>query len=294
MKTTFITSLFLVGFLVFSYAQESSKTHTIKKYMTLKSYQLAYKKPLTKQDSLNLVYRENDTLVLITDNMVPKSVSVPYEFKSANFLNYYKKIAFRTTGIDSVDKSNVMRYWKDPIRIYFSKSISKKVKKDLMSLAKSISSKVDSLNISEVKNIEESNYVIYYFDDYEYDLAMKNYKYTDYYLHWNNKNQVYRCGLKVNRKLFFNDRLISEKLKELFVGSLGHFKLSDDFSCESYLSNCQSENKQLTELDIALLQYHYSYGICKGTDLESFEEQHEKAKSILKEHNTLINFMHID
>ncbi|OBX19690.1 MULTISPECIES: hypothetical protein [Bizionia] len=290
----FFTLLFLLGTISISQAQHHTNDTVRKMYVSLKGYRMTFKTPLTKQDSLTFQFRENDTLVLINANMYPKGTSVPYEYKNETFLKYYKKSAFRSSGVDSLDQNQGMRYWKDPIKVFFSESVSRKTKKDFMSLAKEISNQVDSLHISEVKKVEESNYVVYFFGDYEYDALMKNYTYTDYYLHWNNRNQIYRCGLKLDTAVYFNETLITEKLKELFVGTLGHFKFINDLSCESYLSNCYSKNKQLTDLDIEILQYHYSYGICKGTSLKDFEEQHKKAKNVLEERNVLINFRHLD
>lgn len=294
MKFFFTVLFLLVG--IFTMQAQHPTSDTIRHmYITLKGYKLTYKTPLTKQDSLNFRFRENDTLVLINPaTMSRNGITVPYEYKDESFLGYYKKTAFRGSGVDSVDQKQAMRYWKDPIKIYFSKSVSRKTKKEFMALAKEVSQQVDSLQISEVKKVEESNYVVYFFGDYEYDALMKNNTYTDYYLHWNNKNQIYRCGLKIDPKTFYNEALRASKLKELFVGTLGHFKFINDLGCESYFSDCYSHNKQLTNLDLELLKYHYSYGICKGTSLHDFEVQHEKAKGVLKDHNILIDFFHLN
>jgi hypothetical protein len=83
-------------------------------------------------------------------------------------------------------------------------------------------------------------------------------------------------------------------LRDYFIKSLGYFNLIKDFDCESYFSDCYSANKKLTELDIELLKYHYSYGICKGTSLETFEEQHKKAKEILSNDGHSLIFIHED
>lgn len=291
---TIFTIFIMFGTMALSWAQQVPTDSSRKIYITLKGYKLTYKTPLTKQDSLSFKFRENDTLVAIKPNMMRNGKSVPYEYQDETFLTYYKKAAFRSSGVDSTDQNQVMRYWKTPLKIYFSKSIPRSAKKEFMSLAKSISKQVDSLQIYEVKKVDASNYVVYSFGDYEYDTLMKNYTYTDYYLHWNNRNQIYRSGLKIDQNVFFTDALVSSKLRELFIGTLGHFKFLDDFSCESYFSDCYSKNKQLTNLDLQLLQYHYSYGICKGTNLSDFEEQHSKAKTALEKHNVLLDFFHLD
>ncbi|WP_418513758.1 hypothetical protein [Corallibacter sp.] len=283
-----------ITFLVFAIQTQAQHTITkqvTKTYMSLKSYKLKYKdKPLTKTDSLNFRFHNNDTLVLVTNYELPKGVSVPYEYKDSTFLSLYKKVAFRTNGVDSTDKKQTMRYWKEPIKIYFSNSVSKKTKKSFMSFAETIANKVDSLSISEVKKVEESNYVIYYLGDYDYEPRLTNQ--NDYYLSWNKKQQIYKCGLRIDTKALFNESLIQYKLRELFIGTLGHFYLSNDFSCDSYLSNCYSKNKKLTPLDMEIIKYHYSYGICKGSNLEAFEKQHERAKKSLKNENSKMRIFH--
>ncbi|WP_156133079.1 hypothetical protein [Lacinutrix sp. Hel_I_90] len=259
--------------------------------MPIKAYKLKYKKPLTAKDSTSFFYRDNDTLVLIENFIRPKGVSIPYEYKDSTFLYFYKKVAFNHKT-DSIDRKTSMKYWKDDIRIFFSKSVSRKTKKKLLSFAKTITKPIDSLDINVVKKVENSNFIIYYFGDFEYEPRMVDNKNSDYYMYWNNKNQIYRNTIKLDSKIYFNEAMRINKLKEFVLQSLGHFKLRNDFSCNSYFANCHSANKQLTPLDLELLKYHYSYGICKGTDLETFENQHEKAKEQLKKNNSRINFFH--
>ncbi|NQY30713.1 MAG: hypothetical protein HRT69_14745, partial [Flavobacteriaceae bacterium] len=50
-----------------------------------------------------------------------------------------------------------MKYWKDDIKIFFSKSVSNKTRKKLMSFANSIAKEIDSVNIYETKKVENSN-----------------------------------------------------------------------------------------------------------------------------------------
>lgn len=285
-----ILCILLIAFSINSYSQHKGDVlrHV---YISLKQYKKKYKKPLTKNDSLNFIYRDNDTLVQVKNYIKPKGTSVPYEYKDSTFLYYYKKVAFNHKN-DSVSKKTSMKYWKNDIRIFFSKSISKNTKKELMSFAKNISSQIDSLKISEVKKVEKSNYIVYYFGDYDYESRMANNKNTDFYIYWR-QNKIYRGAIKIDTKVFFNEKLIIYKIKELFFKTLGYFKFIDDFNCESYFSNCYSPHKKMSELDLELLKYHYSYGICKGTDLETFEEQHKKAKELLsKNKNNRMRFFH--
>lgn len=281
--------LFLISNSVLS--QHKNDTIWVKKtYVRINDYIGKYKEPLTKKDSLNFIFKDNDTLVLIVDHMKPKGVSVPYEYKDSTFLQYYKKIAFNHKS-DSVNNKTTMKYWKDDIRIFFSESVSRKTKKGLMAFAKSIDNAVDSLRISEVKNVKDSNYVIYYFGDYDYETKMTFYKYSGDYSWWQH-NRIYKHFIKLDTKKYFSEYLIQSRLRDDFVKSLGYFNLIDDLECESYFSNCFSPNKELTELDIELIKYHYSYGICKGTSLETFEEQHKRAQEIFKETGHHLRFFY--
>jgi hypothetical protein len=284
-----------ITFFLCSIVYSQKQPETIRKvYINLETYNKTYDRPLTKRDTLNFLFKDNDTLVLIENQNYKRKigVAVPYEYKDSTFLHYYKKIAFNHPK-DSVNKNTTMKYWKDDIRIFFSKSVSKKTRKDLMSFAKTIDKAVDSLSISEVKKVEDSNYVIYYFGDYDYEAKLSNIKNSSDYSWWNH-NKLYRHSIKLDTKKYFSEQLIQYKLRDYFIKSLGYFNLIKDFDCESYFSDCYSANKKLTELDIELLKYHYSYGICKGTSLETFEEQHKKAKEILSNDGHSLIFIHED
>ncbi|MCB0435361.1 MAG: hypothetical protein KDD08_04785 [Mangrovimonas sp.] len=281
--TSFILLLYCVSF--------GQVVHDTVHYMPLKNYLKDNKKPLTKEDSLKITYIGNDTLIRIDNYKRPKGVSVPYEYKDSIFLNYYIKTAFRIKN-DSTDRKSTMKYWKDDIRIFFGDGITKRNRKNFMSFAKNIGSQIDSLNIYEVNSLEKSNYVIYSATDYEYEQKLRKSKTSDFYLYWNKRNQITKCSIKINTETFFNDSLVQSELKKYFVQTLGYFTLLSDFSCESYFSNCYSPEKKLTPLDIELLRYHYSYGICKGTTLETFEENHRHAKEVLKKSNQKMYFFH--
>ena len=45
-------------------------------------------------------------------------------------------------------------------------------------------------------------------------------------------------------------------------------------------------------IDLEILKYHYSYGICKGTNIDTFEKNHKDAKEALKNGNTKMHFVH--
>ncbi len=287
MKQQFLYIFILIISASFCQAQDTLR------YIPLNSYKKKFDVPLTKEDSLNFRFRDNDTLVLVKNYKRSKGVSVPYEPKDSTFLKYYKKVAFRQKN-KFPDSTETMKYWKDGIKLYFSESVSGKTKREVMKFVKNIDEQVDSLRIDRVRNIEDSNYVIYYSGDYEYLLEMRNEKNSDYHIYWNRNSQIYRGAIKINIKEFFNEHLKTERIKEMFFLSLGHFVQINDFACESYFANCYSESKHLTPLDIELLKYHYSYGICKGTTREIFEEQHRWAKKALKEKHHKVMFLHSD
>jgi hypothetical protein len=273
-----------------SYAQKTHTTHKKHVYLTLNSYNQKYNTSFNEIDTKLIILRAKDTLVLDENYVAPNGIKVPYEYQDSTFLQYYKKVAFNHLK-DSISKKTKMRYWKDDIKVFFSKSVSNKTRKKLMSFTKTLAKDIDSLNIYETKKVEQSNFIIYYFGDYEYESSMVNNKSSDYSMYWNGKSQIYKNAIKLDSKAFFNEELRLYELKRLFLQSLGYFKFINDFDCESYFSNCFSVNKHLTELDLALLKYHYSYGICKGIDLETFEEQHRNGKESLKKGH-IMNILH--
>ncbi|PHR69252.1 MAG: hypothetical protein COA67_11015 [Lutibacter sp.] len=288
-----ITYIFIFLFFVGYSQKHEHKTDTIRKiYVPLKQYKKNYTKQLTKEDTLNFKFKDNDTMVMV-NQYLHKGVYVPYEYKDSVFLKYYKKIAFNhDNGKFSFDTK--MRYWKKPIKIFFSKNVSKNVQRELMRFASEVSSDIDSLNISRVNKLEDSNYVVYYKGGFEYEPRMHNYKNSSFYVYWNGKNQLYRNTIRINTDKEFSEILIINEVKKLFFQSLGRFKLIDEFECENYFADCHSKNKNFSKLDLEILKYHYSYGICKGTDLLTFEEQHAQAKETLKLHNHKVNFIHTE
>lgn len=259
------------------------QTRSIKRhYVPLEAYKQTYKTILTKKDSLNFIVRDSITLVLITKDMKTIGAYVDYIYKDSLFLNQYKKVAFYHKN-DSLSNLTNMKYWKNDIKLFFAKSVYRKEKKSILSFVKNISTQVDSLNIYEAKNHADSNYVIYYSSDYEYEPSLKNNNNADFWVYWNNdSNQLNKGSIKINNEKYFSESLRVAKIKTLLFQSLGYFKLSYEFDCDSYFSNCFSNNKIITDFDFELLQYHYSYGICKGTSLGTFEAQHEKVKEILR------------
>ncbi|WP_304133266.1 hypothetical protein [Mesonia mobilis] len=79
-------------------------------------------------------------------------------------------------------------------------------------------------------------------------------------------------------------------LKYHFFHSLGYFGNSDKIEPKAYLSSSKKIRK-LTKIDLELLKYHYSYGICKGIGLKAFEEQHRRNKANLKKNPNSIQYI---
>ena len=278
--TYFIITLFI-------YSQEKDIQ---KRYLVPKDH---FKEKYKPSDSLGFIIKNGDTLIRVDRFISPKGVALPYEYKDSTFLELYKKIAFQPIHKDS-SNTKPMKYWKDDIRIYFSENMSKSVIRDVMEFAQKIDEEVDSLKIIKVKKIEDSNYVIYYDTDYEYLNEIKNKKKSDYWISWNGKNQIERGYLRIVKSRMFSEKLTIQKIRELFFGTLGWFYLQDDLDCDNYVANCYSDSKHLTAIDLEILRYHYSYGICKGTSLKTFEAQHRQCKENLRKGLPAGRFIHPD
>lgn len=242
--------------------------------------------PLTVQDSLDMMIRGKDTLILIRPhhNYQPPTggVRVPYEPKDSLFLELYKDVVYNPDG-NSRDET--MKIWKDDVKIFFAPSVPKDHQKILMDFSKKLSSDIDSLNIRKVEELKKANYLVYYLGgEYKFDYApgISNDR-SSYFIYWNGKQQFYQAFLKVNTEEILNEEEQIAQLKYNFFRSLGNFIPSNKLSCRSYLSSCSAE-RELTEIDLEILKYHYSYGVCKGVDLQSFENLHSEYQALLKKH----------
>ncbi|WP_375239955.1 hypothetical protein [Aurantibacter sp.] len=192
-----IKIIFLIIGFSFNYStSQTINTNKKKAYIPLKHFKQKYKRPLTKKDSLSFIFRENDTLVFDELYKEPKGTKVAYEYKDDNFLKIYKKVVYKKIKDSSKNKS-YMHYWKDDIKMYISNSFDKKVKKEFLKFTKNISQKIDSLNIYEVKNPKDSNYIIYLDSDFQYKPRIMEFTQTDYYVYWNGKNQMHRLSLRI-------------------------------------------------------------------------------------------------
>ena len=272
-----------------SYSQKKYSNIKIgKKYISLKGYKSLFGSSFSKEDSLLFVIRKNDTLIPFPDEYIqPKGVEVEYIEKDSIFLDIYEDIVFKKhVNIQNKSTNNLkMRYWKDEIKIYFANNVDKEVKSKLSNFANYLNKEVDSLKISFVDNINQSNFIIYDFnsnDDIKYDKRIKDF-YNDHYISWKGNQRIYDCKLQINSNSYKNKKDLITASKILFLKSLGNLNLTHLLPKDSYLSAHYSNIKEFSAKDLEILKYHYSYGICKGTDLKTFQEQHFKAKQVLKE-----------
>lgn len=272
-----------ISFSVFAQDSLANKT-TVQTYIPLQEYKSGFGE-LTKEDSLNFKFLNGDTLVLAPENYNPwegkNSVRVPYEYKDSTFLNIYKNVVYNTHQVP--DSSAGMRYWKEEVKIYFDESVPIAHRKELMDFANEISSNIDSLRISQNFIKEKSNFLVYYLNrdqnvDYEPRIVGKT---GGYYINWNGRQQVYDGTIKINTENASSEKLQINLLKYYFIKSLGHFKSSPKLDCESFLSFCR-KLRELSKMDLELLKYHYSYGVCKGVNLETFDEQTKRMNNILE------------
>lgn len=276
-----VSIIFLLLF-TFSFSQEKkSNPRQAKKYITISNYKKEFDENFVINKSTKFIIRKNDTLILLPDYNKSNRVSVPYEPKDSIFLEIYKDIVYKKYSKDSMEKRKLyMRLWKAPIKIYFSKSVDERYIKIIKRLASSISKEVDSLDISVVIDLEKSNYIVYQVNEnnkYKYSKNLPKNKYIDYYNYWK-KSIIYDTKLEINTSKYKNKVVNVNYLIQSFIKSLGHFNTTDKVPCKSVFSQCNSGKKRFTKEDLEILKYHYSYGICKFTDLEKFEEAHMRAK----------------
>lgn len=281
--------------------KNASLMHESRAYMPLNQYKKRHSPIITKQDSLNFRFKDKDTLILISNKKFYQNrqgVSIPYEPKSAAFLKVYTDIVYKkyqNTNRSSNKAKEYMRLWKKPIKIYFAPGLHTYYKKAIKQEVKKLSS-IDSLKILYTKNIKESNYIIYQIDDEnstKYSKEINGNNALDYYLFWNNR-RIYDAKLEINLRNTDDDKaIIANHLIQYFYQTLGRFFTTSALPCKSIFSSCTSDSKQLTKQDLELLKYHYSYGICKFTDLKTFEENHAKAKEVIKNGGQML-FTHLD
>ncbi len=291
-KSLFIILLLVCSSFVFSQHNQLNSNSEVT-YMDYKSYKSLIQNKNKIIDSIGFKIFNNDTLVIVS-GYKEKGVKVEYEEKDSIFLERYKHLVYNSKYQKKEERLKpTMKTWKEEIKVYFDKSINENNRRDLNKFFRFIDKEVDSLHISVVKDKEKSNYFIYDENNTtDVNLHRTIHAKDGYYLLWNKKQNIYSCSLKINGKNL-NEEQVLNNLKINFIRSLGYFYLEvDNSDCSSYFASCKSDKKEFGMKDLEILKYHYSYGICKGTHIETFEKNHKDAKESLKKGNTKIYFIH--
>lgn len=294
-KNIFVFLLFAFSTSIFS---QHNQLNSFSKatYMLYKNYKSLKKSGNKVIDSIGFNIIKNDTLIMI-NGYEEKGVKVLYEEKDSIFLERYKQLVFNKKYQNKEERLKpTMKIWKDEVKIYFDKSVSKYNSKKLSEFIHFFDKEIDSLKITVVKDKDKSNYFIYSISDTnEVNLDARIQGNDGYYLLWNNKQNIYSCSLKINEKKNLDEEQILTYLKINFIRSLGYFYQElGNSDCNSYFSICKSDKKEFGKKDLEILKYHYSYGICKGSNIETFEKNHKDAKEALKKENTKFYFLHTE
>jgi hypothetical protein len=280
-----------------SKATRIGKTELRRTYISLSRYKKKYKRRITPEDLANFIIRDGDTLIQIDNkDFYKKGVSVPYEPKDSTFLEAYKDIVYQKYRSKKQKKEIRQRYWKDELKIYITKNLDKKVKRELKKFAKYLSKNVDSLKISFVNKLEKSNYIVYGINsdtDYNYEPKLKRKK-VDYYMYWNSRQQIYRAKLQIDSRSYEKKEDLVLKTKKMFLNSLGMFNWTYKTPKEGYFSLKYYKKKEFNKLDLEILKYHYSFGICKGMTLNLFDQAHDNAKKVFIKTGRHTQFKHIN
>ncbi len=276
-----LPTVLLLFFCISTFSQEVEERRTVTTtYIPLRAFK-KLNKELTPQDSLNFKFHNGDTLVKMPENYTVEvdkgKFELNYEYKTPQFLNIYKEVVYWR------DKQ-CSRFWEEDLKLFIDPSIPQKHQKALRDFALGLSTAVDSLTIFEVQKKEEANFHVYYTgskDTINYEPGLKGKK-SDYYLYWNNRQRLTRGFAKVDTDSITNPVYQLANLKYQFFKSLGMFSSSRKIKCAGYLSNCP-RIRNLTEMDMEILKYHYSYGIPHGVDKNGFEKFQREIPAIYRE-----------
>ena len=279
--------LFMLCFVSMNSSSQNTENKISTHFVKINEYRKLFGNDLSKVSKKDFVYNQGDTLIKF------KGIVTPYEFKDSTFLDIYKDVVYRKNRKFKGSTKPIMTLWDGPIKIFFSKSVDTTFRNSIIEVSNVLSRQIDSLNISFVDDIEKSNYIIYQIDKdnkYKYSKNIKNNRFIDYYSYWN-QHKIYDTKFEINVSKIKNPRKVKPYVVQYFLRSLGHFDITKKLSCEHMFSRCLKSKKKLSDIDIEIIKYHYSYGICKWTDLSTFEENHKRAKEALEKGNRL-TFLH--
>ncbi|MDT8348134.1 MAG: hypothetical protein RQ756_10050, partial [Flavobacteriaceae bacterium] len=225
---------------------------------------------LTPSDSTRVEIHQQDTLIRLTPKESKKLKLVPFKPVSQDFFKQYLNTVFET---EEARKTKRLRYWKIPIKVYFSPEVDRRVKQNFRSFAEQLNTAIDSLDIEIVTELKASNFIIYYPEkDFDYEVRLNNTKSIDYYVHWDNTS-IIKGFIKANPEYFIDKEQLSNMINKYFWLSLGRFYAQEKHPCESYFSNCIPENALPNDLDLEIMRYHYSYNFCGNTAYHTMKER---------------------
>src|SRR5690606_4420161 len=142
-------SIYLLFFAHFTLTRNNAHDTISRSFIPLQHY-VKLEKPLTKQDTLNFRFKGEDTLVMVPGNFMETlyddKVWVEYEPKDSLFLEIYKDVVYGKPN-SATRESEIMKYWKEDIKVYFDPGVPTPHQNYLLAFANKIAADIDSLNI---------------------------------------------------------------------------------------------------------------------------------------------------
>lgn len=218
----------------------------------------------------------SDPTYLITIH-IPKKLKQNqrlFENRDSSFLEHYRNIAFLNRGKDN---KRYMKYWKEPVKLFFGETVPYKVKRQVKLFAKELNGIADSLQVETTRRKEKANIIIYFSDGFDFEPRISANEGIDWYLYWKGAH-LNRGSIELDPKVIVNEKIQINSIKKSLVRMLGYFGTSPTYGGSSAFSSLKFYRGELNEFDIEIIKYHYDYGICKGTSLEVFDNLHRKAK----------------
>ncbi|MFK5880042.1 MAG: hypothetical protein QM478_11190 [Flavobacteriaceae bacterium] len=230
----------------------------------------------------NAIFLKNDTLI-VTSSKIKNSFLLDLGVIDSCFIEQYKNIVFGDKEYRNKYKKKEIKLWTSTIKVFFAKNVKPYLKNEMLSLFEKIDYKIDGISIEVVNQKNKSNYFIYTIDNKKHttelypNINSKND--ISYSLQSNNKNHFYFGALRINTNKVFNKKEQVYKMKEMFIRTLGGFTLSSSLNCNSFLSDCYSISKELSENDIELINFHYKNIFDQEINYRTYEK-------ILKKYNS--------
>lgn len=203
-----------------------------------------------------------------------------------NMVDKYKNIVFIKQNKYKITQ------WNSDLRIYLSKNIPKKVRKEITRFFSSNDfNSIQNLKISFVNKLSKANYYVKVVD-YEINGYNKDYYFSNderrnkhiltgatYNLITDNNYKFYGCTLRINPKNIESDIDYIRRLKRLIFKSLGNF-IGINFKNNNSLLNYNYLNEtSLSDFDKSILNIHYQRIYNSPINLKKFNQLIEVAKN---------------